>query len=660
MLPTTRNSQGLRDSTSLVVSLVIYRPDVPLLRATLNSLREHPLSAILLVRNCDTLSEDELYELVPTDLKEKCGILGQGRNLGFAGGHNLALRFAFARGASHVLVTNPDLQFLPGGVEALIRLSADKSDQHLFSGILLFGSRSGDSKEQLIDSAGIVWTPDARHVDDLHGSPLGTLREGPADFQVPGITGALLGVPRAAWQQICDRSGEFFDEDFIAYREDAELGLRAGMLGIGSFVLNAPVAKHYRGSPGTSRRNPITNKLSVQNRFLLLSRHGFANRPGSITRSVLRDLVVIAAVLTRERGSLPGLKEAARGRRAQRKKRSVLLASLHSPDRAPNATESRNLRARSVWTSIAKGRTHWVVIPVYQADIEALRSTAAALADVANVVFVDDGSASLNQPIDDSSGLISPVNSGIAFALNTGILFALEHGAQVLTTLDQDSQLDGRSLVALRGYVETGRFDLVGPGTLPGVRYSSDSRGAVDEILQSGMTMRSTTITTLGLFDESLFIDGVDTEYCLRARRSGLRVGIHRDVAMEHVLGGGTSAPLFRVGPFAPLATSHGAFRRYYMNRNRCLLARRYGRTEPRWLVRTLRQTVVANILAATVETHRRDKAAASLAGLRDGLLGGFGPRPATGREWSSKGRSTVPTPGEGQRAGAAKKAQSL
>jgi GT2 family glycosyltransferase len=65
--------------------------------------------------------------------------------------------------------------------------------------------------------------------------------------------------------------GEFFDEDFFVYREDADVAWRAQLMGWK--CLYAPYAKGYHvrnALPGNRRAlPPEINMHSVKNRFLL-------------------------------------------------------------------------------------------------------------------------------------------------------------------------------------------------------------------------------------------------------------------------------------------------------------------------------------------------------------------------------------------------------
>jgi GT2 family glycosyltransferase len=150
----------------------------------------------------------------------------------------------------------------------------------------------------------MVMTRDGRHLD--RGADTEDRGQYDEDVEVFGITGALAVFRREA----LDASridGQVFDEDFFAYREDADLAWRLRGFGYRARYVPKAVAYHRRTVTPKRRRalSPIINYHSVKNRFLLRIHHAdraWWARHG--LRSCLRDLLVIAACLTVERSSL--------------------------------------------------------------------------------------------------------------------------------------------------------------------------------------------------------------------------------------------------------------------------------------------------------------------------------------------------------------------
>jgi GT2 family glycosyltransferase len=238
-------------------------------------------------------------------------------NLGFAAGHNLGLDALAGSGADGFLVLNPDVVLARDCVRLL---ATSMAPADALRGPLLLRARPDTlAADGTIDSAGIRWTWDGRHLDDRQGELTGTIPEQP--YQVAGISGACLFVTRSALDFLRASTGEFFDAEFLAYREDAELGLRASRLGLPSYVVPEARALHVRSLRGTSRVGVSTHvlRLGVRNRFLIAFKHGAA-RPGAWFGAPLRDVLVVVAVLLKERSSLQGLVDAWRLRRVMRAK----------------------------------------------------------------------------------------------------------------------------------------------------------------------------------------------------------------------------------------------------------------------------------------------------------------------------------------------------
>jgi rhamnosyltransferase len=76
----------------------------------------------------------------------------------------------------------------------------------------------------------------------------------------------------------------------------------------------------------------------------------------------------------------------------------------------------------------------------------------------------------------------------------------------------------------------------------------------------------------------------------------------------------------------------HPPGRVYYMARNGTLLARRYARDQPRWVLRRLVEEGKAHTLRLALSPDRLTLGWAALAGTRDGLRGRTGPVKWVGR----------------------------
>lgn len=285
------------------------------------------------------------------------------------------------------------------------------------------------------------------------------------------------------------------------------------------------------------------------------------------------------------------------------------------------------------------------VVTAFNPDASLLTVCSSVIDQVDVVVVVDDGSPEPDEDIFARCSALGAIvvrqeqNLGIGAALNAGILVARSHPSSTpstaILTLDQDSAVPQGYVAALaqalRAATQAGvPVAMVGPAQATGVR---SARGEGDgevvfsrEPIQSGLLIPAETLEEVGLFDAELFIDGVDTEYFLRAEARGRRAIVADDATLEHQLGRRHVVRLLgREIPVVHAAT----FRYYYIARNRIILLRRYLRADARWaagaVLRDLRHLAIVTVLVPGRIARLRE----TVAGVRDGLRSTTGPRPA-------------------------------
>ncbi len=255
-------------------------------------------------------------------------------NTGFAAGVNVGL----SRGdAPWVLLLNPDCAPRPDFVSRLFEAVAarpEAAEIGSVTGRLLRGSGPRLAPDGLLDAAGMVVTPSGRHLDRGAGEP--DDRRFRRLAWVFGGTGAATLYRRTALADIAYPDGQVLAESFFAYREDAELAWRLQWRGWRCLYVPEATAVHRRGfRPEHGRTgHAAINRYSVANRFLLRAHCadlGWHVR--CLPWWLVRDLEVVGACLTVERGSMPGLVSAWRGRGDARRRRQWILSRARVPSR---------------------------------------------------------------------------------------------------------------------------------------------------------------------------------------------------------------------------------------------------------------------------------------------------------------------------------------
>jgi rhamnosyltransferase len=268
--------------------------------------------------------------------------------------------------------------------------------------------------------------------------------------------------------------------------------------------------------------------------------------------------------------------------------------------------------------------------PTFIDDVEAIS------AQVGRVVVVDNGSSGETeqylQELEARTGckvIRNRQNLGIALALNLGLQDAIGAGFDWICTFDQDSAVcEGfisQMLEVYRQAPHPGTVALIAPTyvdreTGVKVRLKRAASGEILTTMTSGSMMPSSAIQELGFFDEELYMDAVDIEFCLRARAKGMLI-LQSPAVLLHSLG---QTAYYQMLGVRFGVTNHSAGRRYYMTRNRLRLLIRYASDWP-WSWRESRTMLLDAAKILLLEENKWGKFRAMAAGVTDAVCGKMG-----------------------------------
>ena len=288
--------------------------------------------------------------------RDRIRIITNDTNVGFAAAQNQAIA---SSKSDWVLALNPDAALLPDFIEQLLESSRFDPRVGTVCGRLLACHNDLTPLENpIIDSAGIYFTPEMRHFDrGWHEPDDGRYRQTQYVF---GSTAAAALYRREMIADLSD-GNNFFDPDFFAYREDADVAWRAQLLGWRCLYVPDAVGYHVRSvGPGNRRSVPaIINMHSVKNRFLMRIK----NMTGGLYRrfwlpATIRDLMVVGGCLLWEQKSLPAFWHIAKclpraldqRRRIMRRRRvsDENLAPWFSSEPAARAVPGTKVRAKAL------------------------------------------------------------------------------------------------------------------------------------------------------------------------------------------------------------------------------------------------------------------------------------------------------------------------
>lgn len=237
-------------------------------------------------------------------------------------------------------------------------------------------------------------------------------------------------------------------------------------------------------------------------------------------------------------------------------------------------------------------------IVLYNPDMERLNQNIEAIQQQVEMIFLfDNGSKNQRQlqmkysKYDNIVFLYSTKNTGVAHALNRLCRAAARNEFQWILTLDQDSICPEQMIRKMMQYIyrpniaiitsriqDRNRAPLSCAAEMP---YCEE----ISECITSGSLTNISVFQQVGGFNDALFIDEVDTDFCIRCRMAGYKILRINTIVLLHEFG--TSAPVYIFRNFGKIfhirylerpkyTGNYSDFRKYHMVRNSVYLLRKY------------------------------------------------------------------------------------
>jgi len=273
---------------------------------------------------------------------------------------------------------------------------------------------------------------------------------------------------------------------------------------------------------------------------------------------------------------------------------------------------------------------------------------------VSRIIIVDNGSDETTldvlRTLEIREGVYTELvlngsNLGIAAALNQGVKRAVVLGFPWVLTMDHDSVANPdmvKNLVRCwAGHPERGLVKIVAAryfdmnvdivprfptykGLWPKFRSFTGQESFIEtmDIITSGNLVRTDVFRDVGYFNEDLFIDAVDIDYCMRLANAGYKVVVSGDAILNHRLGNATTGGILGRGI---ITLNHPPLRRYYIARNRVYTIIKFSRKFPSFGLFFARELLLDLLRVVLLEDRKRDKLSMMLRGVRDGVMGRMG-----------------------------------
>ncbi len=189
------------------------------------------------------------------------------------------------------------------------------------------------------------------------------------------------------------------------------------------------------------------------------------------------------------------------------------------------------------------------VVVLYNPEDSVINNINSYLNDI-DILYVVDNSIHVNtnlikvmQAIPKIRYISNNGNKGIAYAQNRAARKAIKLGYKWLLTMDQDSFVIENSITMLREFImnnNTNRIGIVSAfqETENNIsKYHSLYSKKTSWVISSGNIINLEAYQVVGGFQNKLFIDAVDFEYCLKLKVKGYDIYILNRAVIKHSLG---------------------------------------------------------------------------------------------------------------------------
>lgn len=207
-------------------------------------------------------------------------------------------------------------------------------------------------------------------------------------------------------------------------------------------------------------------------------------------------------------------------------------------------------------------------------------------------------------------------NKGIAACLNQALQLADKEGFQWLLTMDQDSRFMTEHIPEYLSCLSKADENVYGicPTFQEELKRKAVPNSILSEVkscVTSGNIVRVKLAMQCGGYNESLFIDEVDLEFCYRCNKAGYKLYKYNKVIFSHHVGD----PIHKcILGFHFTALNESYIRQYYIMRNRLYVCDKYPEVRTDYYWNIIKWMI--KILLAEPDKYRKFKYA--LKGWRD------------------------------------------
>lgn len=235
----------------------------------------------------------------------------------------------------------------------------------------------------------------------------------------------------------------------------------------------------------------------------------------------------------------------------------------------------------------------YAIIVSYEPNSSLVRLYESIKGQVDEIVIIDNNSSNTESirilkelEIKNISIIYNKENLGVASALNQGVKVAIDKKYKWILTLDQDSEFLPTTYKSLLESYETlkdkDKTMIIAPKTIERINLkNNNSSGSANVVwndvilnLTSGSLIKTEAFDKVGLFDDKLFIEQVDNDFCYRLIKNEYKIKVAQNINFIQEIGSAKKI-------CGCIVRNHNPERKYYLSRNVAIMLKRYFFTAP-------------------------------------------------------------------------------
>ncbi len=221
-------------------------------------------------------------------------------------------------------------------------------------------------------------------------------------------------------------------------------------------------------------------------------------------------------------------------------------------------------------------------------------------------------------------------NLGMGAALNEGVKYAISENYKWVLTLDHDSEVEDGMIEKMfefydiLGEKEQSEIGIIAPNyrIAKGLVHNESKPKKVETSITSGQLVKTEIFKKTGFYKEDLFIECVDHEFCLRAKKHGFKTFLVPQAILGQQIGMPKVYNLF----FKKIViANHSPLRYYYLYRNSIYIYKSYFTVAAGWIFKNIISNKILFLKILFFENDKIKKISAIFKGCFDGIRNKYG-----------------------------------